>query len=429
MRRRTRPATLFALGLTLSSGVAKADARDVAARVVAEWRNAGARTAVLPSRFLFDEESVVVPLATDPAGACTEVAIIGARGLSFRARLSDAPTDPLQPPEPGGRASSSAGVIELRRCDPARPVRHVVITTEAGRGTLEIIVGRSGRPLPPLATLIPERTGGVLPPAPDAGVLPPLPTADKRADAAESRARRDGAAIQARTTIRASADGGGEDDVDLDEGCHRIEVFGPEIVHERSGRRFRLDVDAELKDGDHILARDRTEAPDARLETCVATATRVTLAFAGAPPKSELLVTRGTWPIPGHLPSIWGPGTRGKMARAFSIRHVAAPSEDPVFLTQGSTGTTPVPLATEPGACYVAVAGIARGHARQLQLRVIAGARESVDERGAAEEAALAAFCVRDDEPTKLEVLARGTGVSWGLAVFRVRSSVWEPGR
>ena len=429
MRRLTRSATILALGLPLWSGVAQADARDVATRVVGEWRNAGAHAAVLPSRFLFDEESVIVALPTDADSACTQVAIIGARGLSFRARLSDAPTDPLQSPEPGGRAASSAGVIELRRCDSTHPVRHVVITTEAGRGTLEIVVGRSARPLPPLGSLIPERTGGVLPPSPDAGALPPLLPPEKRADAADVRARRDGATMQPRTTIHASADGGGEDDLDLDEGCHRIEVFGQELAHERGGRRFRLDVDAELKDGDHLLARDRTEAPDARLETCVGAPSRVTLAFAGAPPQSELVVTRGSWPIPGHLPSLWGPGTRSKMARVLFVRHVAAPSEDPVFLTQGSTGTTPVPLATEPGGCYVAVAGIARGRARQLQLRVIVGARESVDERGAAEEAALAAFCVRDDEPAKLEVLARGTGVSWGLALFRVRSSVWEPGR
>lgn len=429
MRRLTRSATLLAFGLPLWSGVAKADARDVAGRVVGEWRNAGAHAAVLPSRFLFEEESVIVALPSDGDRACTQVAIIGARGLSFRARLSDAPTDPLQQPEPGGRASSSAGVIELRRCNPAHPVRHVVITTEAGRGTLEIVVGHSARPLPPLGSLIPERTGGALPQAPDAGALPALPPPEKRADLADGRARRDGATIQPRMTIHASADGGGEDDVDLDEGCHRIEVFGHEIARERPGRHFHLDVDAELKDGDHLLARDRTEAPDARLETCVGATTRVTLAFAGAPPQSELLVTRGTWPIPGHLPLLWGPGTRSKMARVFFLRHVAAPPEEPVFLTQGSTGTTPVPLATEPGACYVAVAGIARGHARQLQLRVLAGARESVDERGAAEEAALAAFCVRDDEPAKLEVLARGTGVSWGLAIFRVQSRVWEPGR
>ncbi|HVJ93485.1 MAG TPA: hypothetical protein VM580_26975, partial [Labilithrix sp.] len=64
-----------------------------------------------------------------------------------------------------------------------------------------------------------------------------------------------------------------------------------------------------------------------------------------------------------------------------------------------------------------------------LQLRALVGARESTDERGAAEEAALAAFCVRAHEAVRLEVLARGTGVNWGLSLFRVSSGVWETGR
>jgi hypothetical protein len=100
-----------------------------------------------------------------------------------------------------------------------------------------------------------------------------------------------------------------------------------------------------------------------------------------------------------------------------------------VLLAQGSSGATTVPLSVEPGACYVAVVGIARGRARQLQLRATVGARESTDERGASEEAALASFCVRAHESARVEVLSRGTGVSWGLALFRVKSGVWENGR
>ena len=284
--------------------------------------------------------------------------------------------------------------------------------------------------MPTLGSLVPERTGGVLPPMPEAGALPVLTAPEKRADVADARARRDGATMAPRLVIHASDDGGGEDDVAVEEGCHRIEVFGKEPAHERPGRRFRLDVDAELKDGDHLLQRDRTEAPDARLETCVGSPTKLTLAFAGAPPRSELLVTRGSWPLPEHLPTLWGPAIRARLARVLFLRHVAPLPDAPVLLGMGSTGTTPVSLPVETGGCYVATVGLLRGKARQLQLRAIVGARESVDERGAAEEAALASFCVRDEEqPVRLEVLARGTGVSWGLAVFRVKSAAWEPGR
>ncbi|MBX3211846.1 MAG: hypothetical protein KF850_07425 [Labilithrix sp.] len=412
---------------------ARADAREVAARVLEQWTVAGARTSAVPARFMFDDETILVPIPPEAdvdGDGCTQIAVIGARGLSFRARLSDAPMDPLLPPEPTARASSAAGVLELRRCERGRPaVRHIVVTAEAGRGAVDVVVGRSERPLPPLATLIPERTGGVLPPPPEAGTLPPLVAQDKRADAAEIRARREGADVRERARVRAADDGSGEEELELDAGCHRIEVFGRELSRERPGRRFRLDVDAELRDGDQLLARDRTEAPDARLETCLGATTRLSLVYAGAPPFSEVLVTRGTWRLPARLPPIWGPVARSKMARVMFLRHVAVPADDPVYLAQGATGATPLPLSVETGACYVAVVGVTRGHARQLQLRARVGARESTDERGAAEEAALTAFCVRAHESARLEVLARGTGVSWGLALFRVKSGVWEPGR
>jgi hypothetical protein len=419
------------LATALTGGVARADAREVAARVVQEWKAAGARVSDVTSRFLFEDGRVLIPVPPEPEGvesACTHVAVIGARGLSFRARLSDAPMDPLLPPEPGARAASVAGVLELRRCDRDRPpVRHVALGSEAGRGAVEVVVARSDRPLPPLTTIIPERTGGALPPAPEAGPLPPLASQEKRAEAAEARARREAATIGERLVTRASDDGAGEEEIELEEGCHRIEVFGRELGR----RRLRLDIDAELRDGEHLLARDRTEAPDARLETCVGSATHMTLAFTGAPPQSEVVVTRASWPLPARLPPLWGPDTRSKMARVMFLRHVAVPADDPVYLVQGTTGAEPtvLPLSVETGACYVAVVGVTRSRARQLQLRAIVGARESTDERGAAEEAALVAFCVRAHEQARLEVLAKGNGVTWGLALFRVKSGVWEPGR
>jgi hypothetical protein len=158
----SRPKGTFALlltALTLSSGGARADARVVAARVLEQWRLAGAQATVVPTRFLFDEESQLIAIPPEPdevESECTHVAVIGARGLSFRARLSDVPMDPLLPPEPSARAASTAGVLELRRCGRTRPqVRHIVLSTEAGRGAVEVIVGRSDKPLPSLSAAIP----------------------------------------------------------------------------------------------------------------------------------------------------------------------------------------------------------------------------------------------------------------------------------
>ena len=307
-------------------------------------------------------------------------------------------------------------------------VRRVIVTSEAGRGAIEVVVASSAGELPRLGEVIPERTGGTLPPVPEAGWLPPLLSVEKRAEAAELRARREGASVGSRTKAKAGDDSTGSRNVSVEPGCHRIEVFGRDPRTDQPNRRFRLDLDAELRDASdqHVIARDRTEAPDARLETCVGESTVLDVAFAGALPGSDVVITRVSWPMPPHLPPMWGPDTRSRLARSMLTRHVAAPIEAPVFLGEGGTGTTPFPVAVEVGACYVAVAGIIHGHARTFQLRAIVGGRESSDERGAVDEAALTAFCVRANEHARIEVHARGSGVGYGLALYRVKSGVWE---
>lgn len=420
---------LLALATWSRASSAEIDsARDVASRVQDQWRAAGAEVATLPARFLFDDQSIIVPLPAAPPGApCTRVGLVGSRGLGFRAKLSDASNDPLAP-EATGRAVSSAGVMELERCDPRRPVRYIVISSDSGRGALEIVVAHARAGLPSLGSVAPERTGGPLPKMPDAGALPPLVPEGKRADAAEARATRDGAQVLARRTFQASDDGSGENEIDLEPGCHRIEIFGRDPRTDRSPRRFRLDLDAELRDpdGDRVLARDRTEAADAHLETCVGRPTRVSLVFVGAVPRSDVTVSTARWPLPNRLPALWGPLTRAKMARAMLTRHVAIPADDPIFLGQGASGTTTFPLPVEIGGCYVAVVGLARGSARTLALRAHVGTRASSDERGASEEAALTAFCVKPHERARVEVHLRGSAVAFGLAVYRVKSEAWE---
>ena len=425
--------SLLAAPLAFAASDARADtAREIADRVAEQWRSAGGKVTALPSRFLFDDETALVPLpeSTDAEG-CTHVALVGARGLSFRARLSDASSDPLAP-EFGGRGASVAGVLELRRCSADRPVRHLIVTSDAGRGALEIIVARAPSALPALTAVVPERTGGALPPVPDTGALPMLPPQEKRAEVAEARSKREGAKIEKRGTLKAGDDGGGEDELVLQPGCHRVELFARDPRADRTGRRFRLDVDAELRDpsnADRVLARDRTEAPDARLEACVGRATRTTVVFAGAVPNGDVTTTLASWPLPEHLPAMWGPVARSKMARVMFTRHIAAPAEEPVFLAQGSSGTTPFPLSVEIGGCYMAVVALTHGHARALQIRTVIGTRESTDERGVAEEAALSAFCVNAQEQAHIEVHARGTAIGWGIALYHMKSGAWEQGR
>lgn len=418
--------SLGALACAWAPGVARADLRELAGRVNEQWARAGARTVALPSRFIYDDESLLVPVPppAEGDGACTHVAIIGSRGMSFRARLSDASTDPLDE-EPGARASSLAGVLELQRCG-GKAVRHVAITSAAGRGALEIVVGRVRGTIPSLASVVPERTGGALPAAPEPGNLPIVVPASGRADSAEARARLDGGRVAAREIARPGEDGNGEIEMVLTPGCHRLELFAVEL---RGKSRVRFDVDAEMRhaaDG-ALLASDRTEAPDARLEACVGEPTPVGVVFVGAPPRGRVLVSQSTWPLPARLPPLWGPVVRSHMARALFQRHVAVPPDEPVLMVQGGAGTTPVRAPGEVGACYVAVVGLTHGQVRAFELRARIGGRESTDDRGAAFEAALTSYCVYAHEKVSLEVQARGAGLAWALAVFRVRSAAWPP--
>lgn len=425
MKRLVAVAALVFVAASAMSRSAHAEMREVASRVVDQWKQAGAKATALSSRFLFDDETIAIPIPeAAAAGPCVHVALVGPRGMSFHARISDAGFDPLAP-DVGARAAAVAGVLALERCD-SRKVRYILVTSDAGRGALEIVVASSKGSLPSLVAVIPERTGGTLPPVPEAGSLPPLVTVDKRADAAESRAKRDGASVKARTKTKANDDSSGATEIAVEAGCHRIEVFGRDVPN----RRFRLDLDAELRevtdDQTVVLARDRTEAPDARLEACVGKSTTLDVAFVGAVPGSEVVMTLASWPIPERLPPIWGSAARARMARSMLTRHVAVPTTDPIYLAQGGPGTTPFPLDVEPGGCYVAVVGITHGRPRALSIRAVVGARESSDDRGAADEAALTAFCVRAHETARIEVHGRGAGLGYGLAVYRVKSAVWE---
>jgi hypothetical protein len=110
-------------------------------------------------------------------------------------------------------------------------------------------------------------------------------------------------------------------------------------------------------------------------------------------------------------------------------RKIAPPREAAVMLVQGGAGVTTVPLAIEPGACYVAsVAGVS-GQTKGIGVRAHVGARESTDDRNPNEAAGAVSFCAFDRARATLDVEARGTSMVWGLAVFRVGSGVWEVAR
>lgn len=422
----TRRGAIVALGAACAvagGSEARADLRADAARVAEQWRAGGGTVTVTPTRFLSEEETVSVPLPRGE-GECVSVALVGARGMSFHVKIAGTDDDG---DERATRAASVAGALSISRCS-GSPLRRLVLVSDAGRGAIETVVAYSRTALAPVRVALPERTGGALPAAPDPGELPALPAPEKRADVAEARARRDGGEVQPRSHWQAASDGAGSGKLMLDAGCHKVELFAPDRGPKSGARRGRLDLDAEMRDevDDRLLSRDRSDAPDGHLDACVGEPTRANVVFAGSTPDMPIVVTHLSWPIPDHLPTAWGPDARARMAHVMLARHVAPPRSDAIFLASGGAQLTPLPIAIEPGACYLAVVAVVQGQAKGIGLRATIGTREAADDRSSADSAGAIAFCANDRRRALVEVDARGTGMAWGLAVFRVASGVWE---
>jgi hypothetical protein len=303
-----------------------------------------------------------------------------------------------------------------------------VVASDSGRGALETVVARSSTPLPALQSVLPERTGGLGPFA-EPGALATLPTPEKRAALAEARAKRDGASIGSRSTWRSGADGAGVGEQTLAPGCHAFQLFAldPGTIHPT--RRGKLDLDAEMRDmvDDRVLARDRTDAPDAELPVCVGETTQVGIAFVGSPPGAPVLVSHVAWSLPQHLPTLWGAEARAHMAEALLARHVVSLPAEPIQLAQGGSGVTFVPFSIEPGGCYVAIVSLVQGVARAVGLRVRVAARDASDDRGPDATEALVGFCAGTRAFASAQIEAHGTPLlGWGLALYHVQTGVWD---
>jgi mRNA-degrading endonuclease toxin of MazEF toxin-antitoxin module len=408
---------------------ARAELHEAVERIAEAWRGVGAAVALDKTRFLTDDNDdqrpVVIALPDLPEGECTTVVLLGARGLGFHVRL---------PPNTGGdelqgkRLPSVAGALSIEVCGDSPP-RRLVLASDSGRGAIETVVARSSKPLPSLRSVLPERASGALMPMSEPGPLPVLPSPEKRAEVAELRAKRDGAAIATRETWQSAVDGTGGGQRTLDPGCHTLRLFALDPRAAHPNRRGKLDLDAEMHDesDDRLLARDRTDAPDVQLDVCVGETTRVDIVFAGSPPSAPVLLAHFAWPLPGHLPTLWGPEARARMAHVLLARHVASLPSEPVMLAQGVSGLTPIPLSIQPGACYLAVITRAKETARTIGLRVHVGSTDAFDDRGIDADGAAVAFCAGRQAHAIAEVEARGAPLlGWGFALYRLQSGVWE---
>lgn len=427
-------ARVSALGVTLVgiffTPSIRADLTDDSARLALEWSRRGATVERIAPVFAEHGQSRIIDINARPdresKRGCITIAFLGAPTIDFAAApfREGMPLElmPLPDGHPGvsldsDSVRSTQGTATFTRCDDARSeLSRIVVAMRSPRGAIDTIVARSATSLGDARDVLTERVAGVVAPRGNPGrPLEPGPLAE-RVVRAEERARAEGAQSFSRVTASASAEGLGQTRLRLTEGCHRVTVMAavPSTFPHPS-----TDVDAEAHDEDgRVLARDRSETPDARLDFCLGDTARINIMYGGAAGVVPVMVNDAVWPIPAAIPNHWGSRVRGGFAQALRRRNAPPPSAAPIAEAMGSSGATMVPLALEPGRCYFAAVATLRGEARSIRISSTIGDRYLRDDAIDRPEGIGLAFCSEAETSARLEVDARGPTAFWVFALF-----------
>ncbi|WP_437285150.1 hypothetical protein [Sorangium sp. So ce406] len=446
---------LTALAGLSVGGPARADLSDDAARVARMWSLSGARVARLPPLFVEHGRSRLIAISPPPAGAaagaagragaagaardpgagrvkadeCLTVAFLAPRIVEFTVEPEPAPGDASaleglvgrlrgRDPDDERRVQSAAGAAMITRCGPAREeLRRVTVDMLSSRGALDVVVAASSGVLDRVESILPERAFGPVAPRGDPGRPAEPGPLDARVGRAARRARADGALRVVPTDMRASVVGTGQFSVKLSEGCHRVDLMAE--VPSATVRRA-TDIDAEAREAGtgRLLDRDRSDAPDARLDFCLGEPGVVEIPFLGAAGPVKVVLSDAQWSMPPYVPGHFGARARGNLAAALHRRHAPAPRAQPIAEAVGTQGDTLVPVQIEPGRCYFAAAALVRGELRALRISAELGDRAARDDAGDRSEGAGVAFCSDLEESAALRVAARGNSPVWALAVW-----------
>lgn len=430
MRARVFVALAFEATLLLHAGSAAADLSEDVERLERDWSKRGAKTERLLPVFAEHGQSRIVQLQTnsdrDAAPGCITIVFLAAPTIDFSvAPLKEgAPLEIL--PLPDGHPNvpleqdsvrSNQGIAGLTRCNDERAsLSRLVLSMRSPRGAIDTLVARSASSLGDAREVLSDRVaGGVAPRGNPGRPLEPGPIAE-RVVRAEERARAEGAQSFSRISTMATEDGMGQTRLRLTEGCHRIAVMAAVPT---TFPHPATDIDAEVRDEENrVLARDRAETPDARLDFCVGDTARVTVLFGGAAGSVPVMVVDSVWPIPAGIPNHWGARVRGGFALAFRRRNTPAPVGLPGLEALGSSGSTMIPARIEPGRCYFAAAAVLRGDPRSIRVSATMGGRFVRDDIVDHPEGVGVAFCSNSEESVRIDVDARGNNTFWVFGLF-----------
>src|SRR5690606_35104457 len=263
---------------------------------------------------------------------CTTIAVLGSPSTNFLLRFLRSEDDAMLGrdwPEP-----SIAGATQLTRCGARKSMLgRIAVEMRSPRGVLEFIVAQSSEPAPSLLKALPHRDPG--PPGRLRETGPPasLPPLAERVLAAKRRNARDNAEDPYERKLQASRNGGGQKLYRLDPGCHRFDVLGE--INEDQEQPLDIDVVVVAVGEQQVVAEDRSDNPDASVQFCLGRREIVKLDFQGAPPRSNVTLVLGSWPLPPGLPEVWGAQARAGMAEAVGVQQFSALGESPVFAGLG----------------------------------------------------------------------------------------------
>ena len=371
-----------------------------------------------------DQTRTFTPITSSNASSddhCVTVIVMGARTALFSvvsAQDSETIDDSLAhaTAEKDPRQTASVeGFYATQACrNDIDNLDRLVVRMRSLRGGLEVLVARSPRPLQALDAALLSRAEGTAAPRGDPGApLVPGPSKDRR-KAAVARARIDGASSVAELDMLAGKSGTGEFLLKVSAGCHRFDLVAE--VPAQHG----VDLDAELRDNDTgaVLAQDRGETPDARVDACLAKPTEVSVRFVGAPPGGRVFVSDALFKLPEWVPDHWGARTTSTLVSLVRRRNVPAPKERPSNETLGVQGATVIAVDVEPDRCYLAAVALVRGISHGVRLVSFASARASTEESPPANDGASTVFCSEDRDVARLSIDIPGSSVWWVLEVW-----------
>jgi hypothetical protein len=411
------------------AGRAGADLPTDASELAKKWAEGGRQTTNLPPIFLEHGRPRAVRLpdaALDTkATSCTTVGFLTGRSTDFVVRI-----DPVLSPKHhamGGRFEKSiVGSVWLSQCGAEREsLARLSVEARVARTTVETVVAVGPDPAPLIAEALPDRASGPVASLADPGPQRPLEPVAARARRAEQRAHTLGAATVRYQILSAESDGSGREGIHFDEGCHRVELFADPLG------KHPIDLDAELREtsNERLLARDRSDAPDARLEFCAGTSTSAELIFAGAPGGVHVTMLDALFALPRGAPTMWGARARAGVAAALFRRRMTGVQSDPIEQRLGVAGVTLIPVSIEPGNCYIGTLATMRGEPRSMMLSAKVDTRITYDATAGLAEGAAVAFCSAGADRADFEVEVRGSAIAWVLDLWAMGSGPFDEGR